>query len=85
MLAGTLVAIGFATGAVTFGEGAIGGPVFVVGYVLLLIWLVAANLVAWRLESLPRRLAGIGMAAGLTVTLLYPVWAVGLARTVDAP
>jgi hypothetical protein len=85
MLAGTAVAIGFATGAVAFGEGAIGGPGFFAGFILLLIWLVAANLLAWRLGSLPRRLAVIGMAAGLTAMLLYPLWAVGLARTLDAP
>jgi len=39
---------------------------------------------AWRLGSLPRRLAVIGTAAGLTATLLYPLLAGGLARIADA-
>jgi hypothetical protein len=74
--------LGFVTGVVTFGVGLLGGPVFIVGYVVVLVWLLAANTLAWRAETLPRGLAMLGVAAAMTATLLYPAWAIWLAKAV---
>ena len=82
-MAGTMaIDLGFVTGVATFGVGLLGGPVFVVAYLVVLIWLLAANSLAWRAETLPRGLAGLGVATALTATLLYPAWAIWLARAV---
>jgi hypothetical protein len=80
MMAGAAIDIAFATGAASFGDGFIGGPVFAVAEILLLAWLLAANWLAWRLGTIPIRIAWLGMGSALTATLLYPVWAIGLSR-----
>jgi hypothetical protein len=50
-----------------------------VALVGLLVWLFTTNVLAWRGRALPRNLALLGMAAAITITLLYPVWALWLA------
>ena len=83
MLTGTLIDLGFVTGAVTYGQGLIGGPGFYAFELTVILWLLAANALAWRIGSLPRRLAQLGVATAVTATLLYPVWAVKLARALE--
>jgi hypothetical protein len=77
-LVGFAIDIGFATGAVTYGEGLVGGPLFYAGEVGFLVWLLAVNVLGWRSRSLPIGIAVLGIATAATATL--PVWAVGLAR-----
>lgn len=72
----------FVTGLVAFGIGPLGGPVFVVDYLVVLAWLFAANALAWRAGTLPRGLAILGMATAVTATLLYPAWAIWLGHEV---
>jgi hypothetical protein len=80
ILAGAGIDIAFATGAASFGDGLIGGPLFAVVEVTLLAWLLAANWLAWRLGTLPLSIALLGISSAITATLLYPVWAIGLSR-----
>jgi hypothetical protein len=80
MLAGVAIDIGFVTELVTYGKGVIGGPGFYIYEVLVLVWLLAANVLAWRADTLPRGLALLGMATAGTATLLYPLWAIWLLR-----
>jgi hypothetical protein len=82
MMVGVGIDVAFATGAASFGDGVIGGPVFAGAEIVLLAWLLAANWLAWRLGTLPKRVAVLGMASALTATLLYPVWAIRLSRLV---
>lgn len=79
MLLGAVLSFAFASDLLTFGTGMIavfGDTVAVVG---LLVWLFTTNVLAWRGRALPRNLALLGMAAAITITLLYPVWALWLA------
>src|SRR5215217_2865496 len=79
MLLGAVLSFAFASELLTFGTGLIavfGDTVALVG---LLVWLFTTNLLAWRGRALPRNLALLGMAAAITITLLYPVWALWLA------
>lgn len=80
MVVGVGIDVAFATGVASFGDGLIGGPVFVAVEILLLAWLLAANWLAWRLGTLPARVAVLGIASALTAMLLYPVWAIRLSR-----
>jgi len=80
---GFFIDLGFAVGLLRFGEGLLGGPAYIGGWVLLLAWLLAANLVSLRDGAVPRSLALLGIGAALTATLLYPWWRIRLARTVD--
>ena len=82
MLVAVAIDIGFVTGLVAFGVGPVGGPLFVVDYLIVLAWLFAANALAARSGTLRRGLALLGMATAVTATLLYPAWAVWLAREV---
>jgi membrane-associated HD superfamily phosphohydrolase len=78
MLLGAVLSFAFASDLLTFGTGMIavfGDTVAVVG---LLVWLFTTNVLAWRGRALPRNLALLGMAAAITITLLYPVWALWL-------
>lgn len=79
-----LINIGFVTGAFSFGVGLIGGPVFVAGYLVVLGWLFAASALAWQVPTLPRGLTLLGIGAAITATLLFPAWALGLARHVGS-
>jgi hypothetical protein len=81
--AGILISLGFAAGLVTFGIGPVGGPVYLGGWVLLLAWLLAANVVALRNARVPRSVALLGIGTALTATLLYPWWAIRLSRLLD--
>jgi hypothetical protein len=83
MLAGIVIDIGFATGLVSFGEGPIGGPAFYVSEGLVLLWLLAINVLALRLNTLERGLAFLGIGSALTATLLYPLWAIRLSRALQ--
>jgi membrane-associated HD superfamily phosphohydrolase len=79
MLLGAVLSFAFASELLTFGTGMIavfGDTVALVG---LLVWLFTTNVLAWRGRALPRNLALLGMAAAITITLLYPVWALWLA------
>jgi len=80
MALGIAIDIGFVSGLVTYGAGAIGGALFYAVEVVTLAWLLAANVVAWRDGGLSGRLAGLGVATALMATLLYPAWAVLVAR-----
>jgi hypothetical protein len=78
MLLGAIISFGFASELLTFGTGMIavfGGILALVG---IFVWLFT-NVLAWRGRALPRNLALLGMAAPITITLLYPVWALWLA------
>jgi hypothetical protein len=77
-----LIGIGFATGVIAFGRGAIGGPIYIGTFLLLFAWMFVANALAWRRRCLPRWIAALGMAAAATATLLYPLWGISLTRTV---
>src|SRR5262249_5470439 len=48
----------------------------------VIVWLLVANLLAWRARVLPRGQALLSIASGLTVQLLYPAWALGLGPVV---
>jgi hypothetical protein len=79
MLLGVVISFAFASELLRFGMGMIavfGGILELVG---ILVWLFTANVLAWRGRALPRNLALLGMAAAITITLLYPVWALWLA------
>jgi len=80
MTTAVLIDLGFVTERVAFGVGPLGGPLFVADFVLVLVWLLAANTLAWRARTLPPRTAVLGIATALTATLLYPAWARQLAR-----
>lgn len=80
MVAGVAMDLGFVTERLTFGQGPIGGPGFFIVWVVVLVWLLGANAVAWRRRTLPRGVAALGMATAATATLLYPVWALRLQR-----
>jgi hypothetical protein len=82
MLVSVAIDLGFVTGLVAFGVGPIGGPLFVLDYLLVLTWLFAANALAWRAGTLPRGLVLLGVGTALTATLLYPAWAIWLGREV---
>jgi hypothetical protein len=85
MLVTVAIDIGFITTLIAFGVGPVGGPLFVVGYLLVLAWLFAANALAWRAQTLPQGLARLGMATAITATLPYPAWGVWLAHQVREP
>jgi hypothetical protein len=85
MLVAIAIDVGFLTGLVAFGVGPVGGPLFVVDYLVVLAWLLAANALAWRAETLRRALALLGMATAITATLLYPLWAIWLAHAIRDP
>jgi hypothetical protein len=73
MLLDVVISFAFASELLTFGTGMIavfGGILALVG---ILVWLLTANVLAWRGRALPRNLALLGMAAAITFTLLYPV------------
>ncbi len=74
--------IGFVTELLAFGVGPVGGPVFVVAFLTVMMWLFAANALAWRARTLAPSAAVLGMATALTMSLLYPAWAIQIARTV---
>ena len=82
MLVSVAIDLGFVTGHVAFGVGPIGGPLFVLDYLLVLAWLFAANALAWRAGTLPRGLVLLGVGTALTATLLYSAWAIWLGREV---
>jgi hypothetical protein len=77
--------VGFVTELAAFGVGAVGGSVFVTDFLIVLLWLLAANALAWQGATLPRTTALLGMATAITATLLYPVWASQLASAVADP
>jgi len=79
MLLDVVVSFGFASELLTFGNGQIAVLGSTLGLVGICVWLFTANVLAWRGQALPRKLALLGMAAAITVTLLYPVWSLGLA------
>jgi hypothetical protein len=83
MVAGVAIDLGFVTERLAFGQGPIGGPGFIIVWVVLLGWLLGVNAVAWRRRTLPRGVAALGMATAATATLLYPVWALGLLRVLE--
>ena len=79
MLLGVVISFALASELLKFGTGMIaivGGTLALVGIVL---WLFTSNVLAWRGQALPRNLALLGMATAITVTLLYPLWALWLA------
>jgi len=79
MLLGAVLSFAFASELLTFGAGIIAVFGDILGLVGILIWLFTTNVLAWRGRALPRNLALLGMAAAITFTLLYPVWALWLA------
>jgi len=79
MLLDVVISFAFASELLTFGTGMIavvGGTLALVGIV---VWLFTTNVLAWRGRALPRNWALLGMAAAITFTLLYPLWALWLA------
>jgi hypothetical protein len=70
-------------GAVTYGQGLIGGAGFFAFEGVVLLWLLAANRIALRTRSVPRSVAILGIAAVLTGALLYPIWALRVARSLE--
>lgn len=80
MVAAMAIDFGFVTELVAFSKGLIGGSIFYVVELVVFGWLFGANAVAWRLRSLPRGVAVLGMATAVTATLLYPLWALALLR-----
>lgn len=80
MVAAVAIDLGFVTELLAFSKGLIGGPIFYIVELVVFGWLLGANAVAWHRRSLPRGVAALGMAAAVTATLLYPVWALALLR-----
>ena len=80
MVLGSIISVGFASELLTYGKGSLTMLAYGVGGVGWLVWLFAGNLLAWRMGTLPRSWAMIGVASAVTATLLYPIWALGLAR-----
>ena len=79
MLLGALLSFAFASELLTFGTGMIAVVGDTLALVGILVWLFTTNVLAWRGRALPRNLALLGMAAAITFTLLYPLWALWLA------
>jgi len=79
MLLGAVLSFAFASELLTFRTGMIAMFGDILALVGILVWLFTTNVLAWRGRALPRNLALLGMAAAITVTLLYPVWALSLA------
>lgn len=80
MLVQMLIGVGFASGATTFGQDLVGGPLYIATFLLIFAWLFLANALAWRRGTLPRWLALLGVGTAASATLLLPFWAIGLAR-----
>jgi hypothetical protein len=80
MLVGAAIDMAYATEVLSFGEGPIGGTAFYAAELVVLVWLLSANVLGWRNRALPPRMALIGIASAATATLLYPVWAIWLSR-----
>ena|SRR2546421_5589427 len=73
MLLGVVVDAGFVSELLTYGKGSIAVVGFNFAVVGVLVWLLAANVLAWRGRTVPSGLALVGIASALTGTLLYPV------------
>jgi hypothetical protein len=84
MVLGLVIDIAFVTELLSFGKGLAAVLGFTIAIMMGLLWLFAANLLAWRGRALPRNLALLGMAAAITGTLLYPIWAIRLAGMIRA-
>lgn len=80
MLLGLAIDAAFASGLLAFGNGPVAVAGLGIAVVGVIVWLLVANVLAWRARVLPRCLALLGIASGLTVQLLYPAWALGLGR-----
>lgn len=78
IMLGVVISFAFASELLRFGEGVIATLGFTLSLVGILVWLLIGNLLAWRGTALPGNLAVLGMAAGITFTLLYPAWALWL-------
>lgn len=74
MVASTAVSIGFVTELTAYGKGFVGGPAYYASELAVFLWLIGANVVAWRSGRLPGNM--------VPLAILYPVWAILLARCV---
>jgi hypothetical protein len=79
MLIGVVISFAFASELLTFGTGTIAVVGSTLALVGILVWLFTTNVLAWRGQALPRNLALLGMATAITLTLLYPLWALWVA------
>jgi hypothetical protein len=84
MVLGVVIDIAFVSELLSYGKGLAAVLGFTIAIILSLLWLFAANLLAWRGRTLPKNVALLGMAAAITGTLLYPIWAIRLAGVIRA-
>lgn len=79
-----LLDVAFASGLLAWGRGLFAIVMYDIAGVAVLGWLFSGNILARRAHGVPAHVAAFGLAAALSGTLLYPVWALGLSRSLTS-